>query len=161
MVTTTHTPPAPALTSNETRVQHWLHDPAHQAFWLLRIGFFLAPVLFGVDKYLNWMTYWPKYLWIGFPHFLSVSPQHFMYAVGAVEIAAGVLVLLIPRYAAYVVAAWLAGIITNLVIISGAPGHVVYWDIALRDFGLLIGALALARLAAAFHNRPIRPITND
>jgi hypothetical protein len=161
MVTTTHTRPAPALTTNETRVQHWLHDPTYQAFWLLRIGFFLAPVLFGIDKYFNWMTYWPKYLWIGFPHFLSVSPQHFMYAVGAVEIAAGVLVLLIPRYAAYVVAAWLAGIITNLVVISGAPGYVVYWDIALRDFGLLIGALALARLAAAFHNRPIRPITND
>jgi hypothetical protein len=118
-------------------------------------------VLFGIDKYFNWMTYWPRYLWIGFPHFLSVSPQHFMYAVGAVEIAAGVLVLLIPRYAAYVVAAWLAGIITNLVIISAAPGHVVYWDIVLRDFGLLIGALALARLAAAFHHRPIRPITND
>jgi hypothetical protein len=161
MGTTTHTPPARALTTDETRVQHWLHDPTYQAFWLLRIGFFLAPVLFGIDKYFNWMTYWPKYLWIGFPHLLSVSPQHFMYAVGAVEITAGVLVLLIPRYAAYVVAAWLAVIITNLVIISGAPGHVVYWDIALRDFGLLIGALALARLAAAFHNRPIRPNTND
>ena len=82
-----------------------------------------------------------------------------MYAVGAVEITAGLLVLLIPRYAAYVVAAWLAGIITNLVIISAAPGHVVYWDIALRDSRLL-GTLALARLAAAFHRRPVPSIAN-
>ena len=118
MVTATSTRPAPALTTNETRVQHWLHDPTYQAFWLLRIGFFLAPVLVGIDKFFNWMTYWPKYLWIGFPH---SRPPHFMYAVGAVEIAAGILVLLVPRYAAYVVAAWLAGIITNLVIISAAP----------------------------------------
>ncbi len=71
------------------------------------------------------------------------------------EITAGLLVLLSPRYAAYVVAAWLAGIIANLVIIGAAAGHVMYWDIALRDFGLLLGALALARLAAAFH-RPGR-----
>lgn len=132
-----------------------LHDPTYQAFWLLRLGCFLAPGLFGIDKYFNWMTFWPKYLWVGFPHLLSITPQHFMYAVGAVEITAGLLVLLSPRYAAYVVAAWLAGIIANLVIIGAAAGHVMYWDIALRDFGLLLGALALARLAAAFH-RPGR-----
>jgi uncharacterized membrane protein YphA (DoxX/SURF4 family) len=142
----------------ETRVQRWLHDPKYQAFWMLRVGFFLAPVLFGIDKYFNWMTYWPKYLWIGFPHLLSVSPQDFMYVVGAVEIVAGLLVLAIPRFAAYVVAGWLAGIITNLVIISAAPGRVVYWDIALRDFGLLIGALALGRLAAGIHRTQIHPI---
>jgi hypothetical protein len=122
---------------------------------MLRIGFFLAPVLFGIDKFLNWMTYWPKYLWIGFPHLLSLSPQDFMYVVGAMEIAAGLLVLAIPRYAAYVVAGWLAGIIMSLVIISAAPGNVVYWDIALRDFGLLIGALALGRLAAGMHHAQV------
>jgi hypothetical protein len=125
-----------------------LGDPASQAFWLLRIGFFALPVIFGIDKFFNWFTFWPKYLWIGFPHLLGVSPQHFMYFVGTIEIAAGIGVLLLPRFVAYVIVAWLAGIITNLVIIGAATGHVTYWDIALRDFGLLIGALALARLAA-------------
>jgi hypothetical protein len=98
------------------------------------------------------MTYWPKYLWIGIPNFLSVSPQHFMYAGGVVEIAAGVLVLVWPRVGSWVVAAWLAGIVTNLIIQSIAiGGHTqVFWDVALRDFGLMIAALALARLAAVF-----------
>jgi len=153
MATTQDVRPVPAA---ERGLQRRLHDPSYQAFWLLRSGFFVAPVLFGIDKYFNWMTYWPKYLWSGFPHLLSVSPQDFMYGVGAVEILAGLLVLAIPRYAAYVVAAWLAGIITNLIIISAAPGRAVYWDIALRDLGLLIGALALGRLAVAVH-RAARP----
>jgi uncharacterized membrane protein YphA (DoxX/SURF4 family) len=98
-----------------------VRDPGFQAFLLLWIGFTVAPVLFGIDKFFNWMTYWPKYLWAGFPHlFGHVPPQQFMYAVGVVEIAAGVLVLVLPRFAPYVVAGWLGGIITNLVIISGA-----------------------------------------
>jgi hypothetical protein len=132
-------------------------DPAYQAFWLLRLGFFVLPVLFGIDKFFNWFTFWPKYLWIGFPHFLGISPQHFMYVVGAVEIAAGIGVLVAPRFVAYVIVGWLAGIVTNLVMISAAPGHVTYWDIAFRDFGLLIGALALARLAASVHRGSRRP----
>jgi uncharacterized membrane protein YphA (DoxX/SURF4 family) len=160
VVTTTSIPPTPTLTNSENHDRSWLRDPTYQAFWLLRIGFFLAPVLFGIDKFFNWMTFWPKYLWVGFPHFLHVSPQLFMYAAGVVEIIAGILVLLIPRYAAYVVAAWLAGIIANLVIISAAPGHFAYWDIALRDFGLLIGALALARLATACRHRSPLLIAN-
>jgi hypothetical protein len=155
MATTHVAPSALALPATTSGFQRWLHDPTYQAFWMLRIGFFLAPVLFGIDKFLNWMTYWPKYLWIGFPHLLSLSPQDFMYVVGAMEIAAGLLVLAIPRYAAYVVAGWLAGIIMSLVIISAAPGNVVYWDIALRDFGLLIGALALGRLAAGMHHAQV------
>ena len=133
-------------------------SPVFQAFLLLWAGFTVAPILFGADKFVNWMTFWPKYLWAGFPHFLHVSPQHFMYAVGVVEIAAGVLVFLLPRFAPYVVAGWLAGIITNLVIISAAAsGHAnVFWDIALRDFGLLLAALALARLAAVYAPNPFR-----
>jgi uncharacterized membrane protein YphA (DoxX/SURF4 family) len=129
-----------------------LRDPAYQAFLILRTAFVAAPILFGLDKFFNWMTYWPKYLWVGFPNVISVSPQHFMYAVGVVEIAAGLLVLAWPRVGGYVVAAWLAGIVTNLVIISIAVGgHTqVYWDIALRDFGLMLAALALARLAVTF-----------
>lgn len=132
-----------------------LSDPKYQAYLILRMAFVTAPVLFGVDKFLNWMTYWPKYLWAGFPHLLGVSPQHFMYGVGAIEIAAGLGVLLLPRIAPYVVVGWLGGIVTNLVVISAAAtGHApVYWDIALRDFGLLLAALALARLAAAFAPR--------
>ena len=132
-----------------------LRDPAYQAYALLRLAFVVAPILFGVDKFFNWMTFWPKYLWIGIPHFLSVSPQHFMYGVGVVEIAAGLLVLTLPRWAPYVVAGWLAGIVSNLVIISIAVGgHThVFWDIALRDFGLMLAALALARLAAVFAPR--------
>jgi uncharacterized membrane protein YphA (DoxX/SURF4 family) len=133
-------------------------DPTYQAYWILRVGFIVAPLLFGIDKFTNWMTYWPKYLWVGWPHFFGhVSSQHFMYAVGVVEILAGLLVLLVPRYAPYLVAAWLGGVITNLVIFSWAEGgHTnVYWDIALRDFGLMLGALALARLAAVYAPRPL------
>ena len=127
-----------------------LHDPGFQAYLILRTAFVAAPILFGIDKFFNWMTYWPKYLWVGIPNLVNVAPQHIMYTVGAVEICAGVLVLLLPRIGPYVVAAWLGGIVTNLVVKSIAVGgHTqVYWDIALRDFGLLLAAIALARLAA-------------
>jgi hypothetical protein len=142
-------PTAPA-TARATRSS--LGEPAFQAYLGLRTAFVVAPILFGIDKFFNWMTYWPKYLWVGIPNVIGVSPQHFMYAVGVVEIAAGVLVLLWPRVGSWVVAAWLAGIVINLVIKSIAvAGHTqVFWDIALRDFGLMIAAIALARLAAVF-----------
>ncbi len=132
-----------------------LRDPGFQAYLLLRIAFVAAPIVFGVDKFFNWMTPWPKYLWVGFSNFLSVSPQHFMDGVGVIEIVAGVLVLLLPRLAPYVVGGWLAGIVTNLIVKSIAVGgHTsVFWDIALRDFGLMIAALALARLAAVYAPR--------
>ena len=132
-----------------------LRDPGYQAFLVLRAAFVVAPILFGIDKFFNWMTYWPKYLWAGPPHWFGVSPLHFMYGVGVIEIAAGLLVLVLPRVAPYVVAAWLAGIVTNLVIKSiSVGGHTgVFWDIALRDFGLMLAALALARLAAVYAPR--------
>jgi hypothetical protein len=132
-----------------------LGDPAYQAFLILRTAFVAAPILFGLDKFFNWMTYWPKYLWAGPPHWLGVSPLHFMYAVGVIEMAAGILVLVLPRIAPYVVAAWLGGIVTNLIIKSiSVGGHTgVFWDIALRDFGLMLAALALARLAAVYAPR--------
>lgn len=158
---TTTTTPTPTLIGPEhqraaapprARSVSVRHDPAYQAYLILRSAFVIAPILFGIDKFFNWMTYWPKYLWIGIPNFLHVSPQHFMYAVGVVEIVAGILVLVLPRVAPYVVAAWLAGIVTNLVVKSIAVGGhtAAFWDIALRDFGLLLAALALARLAAVF-----------
>src|ERR1035437_4134087 len=126
--------------SPSTRTEKLL-DPPFQAYLLLRAAFVTAPILFGVDKFFNWMTIWPKYLWIGFPHLLGVSPQHFMYGVGVIEIVAGLGVLVLPRLAPYVVVGWLGGIILNLVILSARGGtHPVYWDIALRDFGLLLAA---------------------
>ena len=118
---------------------------AYQAFWLLRIGFTLAPILFGIDKFFNWSVYWPQYLapWVN--ELIPGSGQDFMYVVGGVEIVAGLLVAFAPRIGAFVVAGWLAGIVINLVT-NNAPQ---YYDIALRDFGLLLGALTLARLALA------------
>jgi uncharacterized membrane protein YphA (DoxX/SURF4 family) len=118
---------------------------AHQAFWLLRIGFTVAPILFGVDKFFNWSVHWPDYLagWIN--TIVPGSGQEFMYFVGGVEILAGILVALAPRIGAFVVAGWLAGIVINL--LTNNPPE--YYDIALRDFGLMLGALTLGRLALA------------
>jgi hypothetical protein len=119
---------------------------AHQAFWLLRVGFTVAPILFGVDKFFNWTVHWPDYLagWINNIQPFS-SGQDFMYLVGAIEIAAGLIVAFAPRIGAFVVAAWLGGIVINL-LTKNAPQ---YYDIALRDFGLMLGALTLARLSLA------------
>jgi uncharacterized membrane protein YphA (DoxX/SURF4 family) len=127
-----------------------LGEPAYQAYMLLRVGFTAAPILFGLDKFFNWMVDWPDYLapWVN--DIVPGSGQDFMYFVGVVEIAAGILVALAPRLGAYVVAAWLAGIITNLLTVDPPT----YYDIALRDFGLLLGALTLGRLAGAFRSTP-------
>ena len=119
-------------------------DPAYQAFTLLRIGFTVAPILFGLDKFANVMVNWSVYLapWIN--DIIPGSADDFMYVVGVIEIVAGIVVALRPRYGAYLVAAWLGGIIFNLLTYSG------YYDIALRDFGLMLGALTLARLSAIY-----------
>jgi len=117
-------------------------DSAHQAFVLLRTVFTVAPILFGLDKFFGLLTEWEKYLapWIG--DLVPGDAQQAMLAVGLVEILAGLLVAVRPAIGGYVVAAWLLGIIINLLTMGG------YDDIALRDFGLLVGALALARLAS-------------
>jgi hypothetical protein len=124
-------------------------DPRYQAFALMRLAFTVAPIAFGLDKFFNVMVDWPIYLapWIN--DIAPGSGQEFMYFVGATEILAGVIVALKPRYGAYVVAAWLAGIVTNLLTHSG------YYDIALRDFGLMLAALTLARLASVY-DPPLR-----
>jgi len=126
------------------------NDPAFQVFTLLRIGFTVAPILFGLDKFFNWTVDWTQYLapWIN--DIVPGSAQDFMYVVGGVEIAAGLLVLFAPWFGGFVVAAWLGGIVINL--LTNNPPE--YYDIALRDFGLFLGALALGRLALAF--RPAR-----
>ncbi|GGU79655.1 DoxX family membrane protein [Lentzea flava] len=117
-------------------------DPATQAFVLLRTVFTVAPVLFGLDKFFNLLVDWPVYLAPWIDSIVPGSPQTAMYVVGVIEIVAGVLVAVQPKWGGLVVAAWLLGIIVNLVT---GPG---YYDVALRDFGLLAGALALSRLAA-------------
>jgi uncharacterized membrane protein YphA (DoxX/SURF4 family) len=119
-------------------------DPAYQAFVIMRVAFTVAPILFGLDKFFNVMVDWEQYLapWIN--EIIPGSASTAMHLVGAIEIVAGVFVALKPRYGAYVVAAWLAGIIVNLLTYSG------YYDVALRDFGLMLGALTLARLASVY-----------
>ena len=119
-------------------------DPAYQAFLTLRVGFTVLPIVMGIDKFFNNLVNWEQYLahWIA-----NISPftaTGTMHVVGIIEIAAGILVALKPRYFAYLVAAWLGGIILNLLTYSG------FYDVALRDFGLLLGALTLARLASTF-----------
>jgi uncharacterized membrane protein YphA (DoxX/SURF4 family) len=127
-----------------TFIERVKEDPGYQAFWLLRIGFTVAPLLFGADKFANILVNWENYLAPWIRHLSPLSATHTMHIVGVIEIAAGVLVALKPRYAAYVVAAWLAGIIINLLSYSG------YYDVALRDFGLLLASLTLARLASRY-----------
>ena len=124
-------------------------DARYQAYMLLRIAFTVAPIAFGLDKFWNQMVYWPKYLapWVN--TVVPGSGQDFMYVVGVVEILAGIAVLAKPRYGAYVVALWLAGIVVNLL---SYPG---WYDVALRDFGLMLGALTLARLASVY-DPPLR-----
>jgi uncharacterized membrane protein YphA (DoxX/SURF4 family) len=129
-----------------------VRDAAYQAFLLLRIGFTVAPILFGIDKFFNWTVHWPDYLagWVN--NIAPGSGQDFMYFVGGVEIVAGVAVAVAPSLGAPLVAAWLAGIVVNL--LTKNPPE--YYDIALRDFGLLLGALTLSRLAWAFRGVPLR-----
>jgi hypothetical protein len=124
-------------------------DPVQQAFWLLRIGFTVAPIAFGLDKFAEVLTGdWERYLAPVFNDIIPGSASDAMLLIGATEIAAGILVAVAPRIGAYVVAGWLAGIILNLLIAGG------FGDVALRDFGLLLGALTLGRLAAAVGRRP-------
>ena len=155
-MTTTTAPtlsPQAAPAAETARAGHSLRNPAFQAYLVLRTAFVAAPILFGIDKFFNWSVYWPKYLapWIN--EIVPGSGQDFMYVVGGVEILAGLLVAFAPRIGAFVVAGWLAGIVVNL-LTNNAPQ---YYDIALRDFGLLLGALTLARLSLAVvpaHRRP-------
>jgi hypothetical protein len=121
-----------------------LSDPAYQAFMLLRTVFTVAPIVFGLDKFTNLLVDWPVYLASWIDGIVPGTAQQAMYAVGVIEIVAGIAVALAPRFGAWLVAAWLAGIIVNLLTFPG------YFDIALRDFGLLVGAVALARLATAY-----------
>jgi hypothetical protein len=117
-------------------------DPVTQVFNLLRIGFVVLPILMGLDKFAEVMNdNWPAYLATEFNDIIPGDGQDAMYAVGVVEILAGLIVLVVPRFGGLLVAGWLGGIIISLLLVGG------YGDIALRDFGLVLGALALFRLA--------------
>jgi uncharacterized membrane protein YphA (DoxX/SURF4 family) len=152
MVSTTfgHRLGAPAPAAPRLRIGSEVRsDSRYQAYLLMRVGYTVLPLAMGIDKFFNGMVYWPRYLagWID-----DIAPgtaQQFMYVVGAVEILAGLLVLLKPRYAAYVVAGWLAGIVVDLF----STGN--WWDVGVRDFGLMLGALTLGRLAAHY-DPPLR-----
>jgi hypothetical protein len=133
-------PHAPG-SSTTARPAGRVSDPAQQAFLSLRTVFTVAPIAFGLDKFVNLLTDWPGYLAPFVDRLVPGTAQQAMYAVGVIEIVAGLLVAVRPKYGAVVVAAWLAGIIVNLLILGD------FHDVALRDFGLLVGALALWRLA--------------
>ncbi|WP_435593581.1 hypothetical protein [Nocardia sp. bgisy118] len=135
-VHTDRTRPAPALT-----------DPGYQAFWALRLGFGVLPILFGLDKFANILTDdWTRYLAEFFDKLVPGDAHTAMNLVGVVEIVAGIAVLVLPRLGAPLVAAWLGLIIVDLLLVGG------YGDIALRDFGLMAAALVLTRLAWAYPN---------
>jgi uncharacterized membrane protein YphA (DoxX/SURF4 family) len=120
-------------------------DPAAQAYLLMRIAFIVAPILFGIDKFANVLTNdWTVYLSTQFNDIIPGNAATAMHLVGIVEIVAGIVVAVTPRFGGMLVAAWLGGIIINLLLLGG------YGDIALRDFGLLLGALSLSRLATAY-----------
>ena len=119
---------------------------SRQAYEILHWGFVVAPTIAGIDKFARVLTDWDKYLAPQIAHVLPVSGHTFMLGVGVVEIVAGLVVAVKPKIGAYVVAAWLAGIIVDLCLHGG------FLDIALRDLGLCLGALALGRLAM-LHDR--------
>jgi hypothetical protein len=131
-------------TTVPSRTPAAIDNPAYQAFLALRIGFVAAPILFGLDKLTNLLTDWTTYLAPAVDRLVPGSATSAMLAVGVVEVVAGLVVAFRPKVGGYLVAAWLAGIIGNLLLLGD------HYDVALRDFGLLLAALALARLATAF-----------
>jgi len=139
--------------STTRRVEHRAppdrSDRTYQAYAVLRAAFVVAPVVFGLDKFTNLLVQWDQYLAPVLSRPLPVTPHQAMYAVGVVEVVAGLVVALHPRLGAIVVAAWLGGIILNLLLLPG------FYDVALRDLGLLSAAVALQRLATRFDPRPV------
>ena len=121
-----------------------LANPSYQAFQILRIGFTVAPIIAGVDKFLGLLVNWDQYLPPVVNNMLGGAGHQFMYLVGVIEIVAGIGVFLKPKIFAYVVALWLVAIIVNLLLIPG------YYDVALRDLGLALSAVALGRLSSKF-----------
>jgi hypothetical protein len=131
-----------AISSSTSPTEATKVGPAYQAYRILQLGFVVAPIVAGLDKFTGLLTDWEQYL----APFISdaIGAGTFMAVVGVIEIAAGIGVAIKPRIFAYVVSAWLVGIIINLLLIPG------FYDIALRDLGLALGALALGRLSETY-----------
>jgi hypothetical protein len=119
-------------------------SPSYQAYQILHVAFTAAPIIAGADKFFHFLVNWDQYLAPAVARMVPMSAHNFMLAVGIVEIVAGLLVAFAPAIGGLVVGAWLCGIIINLLMIPA------YFDIALRDFGLALGAFALARLASEY-----------
>jgi len=124
-----------------------VRSPSYQAFQILHIAFVVAPVAAGADKFFHLLTNWDKYCAPAIPAMIGMSVHTFMLMVGVIEIVAGLIVAVAPRIGSWIVAAWLCGIIVNLLMVGA------YFDVALRDFGLLLGAAALGRLSADYSSR--------
>lgn len=121
------------------------HEPGYQAYLLLKLAFVVAPIVAGLDKFFNYLTDWSQYI---SPAYTLIGDAHTMMMVaGVIEIIAGIGVLVRPKIFSYIVAVWLLGIIVNLLILGG------FYDIALRDLGLMLGALALGRLSSQYCTR--------
>lgn len=135
-----------AVEKKSSETETIANEAGYQAYQILHIGFTVAPVVAGLDKFFNLLTNWEQYL----PPFVNELTggrgTQLMLAVGVIEILAGIGVFIKPKIFAYVVAAWLFVIIVNLLMIPG------YFDVALRDFGLMLGAVALGRLASKYAN---------
>ncbi|MBK9154342.1 MAG: hypothetical protein IPM25_09020 [Chloracidobacterium sp.] len=130
--------------ANPTATVAETQRPSYQAFRILHLGFTVAPILMGLDKFLGLLVNWDQYLPAFANNILGGYGHEFMYVVGVIEIVAGIGVFLKPKIFAYVVAAWLGLIIVTLLLIPG------YFDVALRDFGLLLAAAALGRLSQEY-----------
>ena len=133
-----------AETAAETTTAIDTSEPAYQAYMLLRTGFIVAPIVAGADKFFHLLVNWDQYLPAFVNEMLGGHGHEFMYVVGVIEIIAGIGVAIKPKLFAYVVALWLAAIIINLLLIPG------YFDVALRDLGLMLGAIALGRLSSVY-----------
>jgi len=122
-------------------------SPSYQAYQILHLAFTVAPLIAGIDKFFHFLVNWDQYLSPLISQTLHIAPHTFMLGVGVIEIVAGLLVAFMPAVGAWIVGLWLCGIIVNLLSIPG------YFDIALRDLGLALGAFAFARLATEFNTR--------
>jgi hypothetical protein len=119
-------------------------SPSYQAYQILHIAYSIAPIVAGLDKFYHFLVNWDTYLSPIVPRTLGISAHSFMLGVGVVEVLAGLMVAVVPRFGGWIVGLWLIGIVVNLLSIPA------YFDIALRDFGLALGAFALSRLSVEY-----------
>jgi hypothetical protein len=140
-----------AGTFTHERARVFAGSPAHQAYRILQLGFVVAPIVAGTDKFFHYLVNWDQYLAPVVDQMLGGNGHVFMLAVGVIEIVAGIGVAIKPKVFAYVVSAWLLGIVINLLLARN------FYDIALRDVGLALGALALARLSHQFDRGAVTP----